>query len=536
MPPTTSLPSYNGQLVDGYAPVPGYSNSKPVAPVTPTPTTPTATTPASGPVSPALIVTSSTSKANYNSNINTLNNANNNLQNTNVNDPSIVNYLNTVGQPSDFSSRSKLAATNGISNYTGSADQNTQLLNILRNNATKNGANSNNTGSTNNNNSDGGTGSGSGSGNTNTAPKITVVQTTTNPDGTTTAQNSDGSYTLTDTAGATYNLPAGIDPSIGKQLHDNEVQANQDVANAKSTLDSATALLNSDLTGTNPAAVAAANQIKSDYGVLIQQMQAKNKILLGGYAVSASRSGATQYANDMSSNFMSAEIDAANGRISTLTDKMNAAILKSNMAYESGDVKALSAATTDYNNTKKEAQTALMNLQTTVSNAVKQNAADLKAAQKLANDTIANDIKLSTANATGVARSITAAGYKDVNDPKVQAYLENQATALGITNVATFTNAVTKAINGNASLDLKDANTSSIIKKRNSGGSTTPKTTVKFNSATNTALVGAGLTGGDVKVLQQAIDQYGAEAVLADPKNKLSDGVKTILKNLYGIQ
>lgn len=45
---------------------------------------------------------------------------------------SIVDYLKSVGQPSDFASRATLAASKGISGYVGSAEQNTQLLNMLR--------------------------------------------------------------------------------------------------------------------------------------------------------------------------------------------------------------------------------------------------------------------------------------------------------------------------------------------------------------------------------------------------------------------
>lgn len=50
--------------------------------------------------------------------------------------PSIVDYLNSVGQPSDFNSRSVLAKQYGIQNYTGTADQNTQLLGALRSRST----------------------------------------------------------------------------------------------------------------------------------------------------------------------------------------------------------------------------------------------------------------------------------------------------------------------------------------------------------------------------------------------------------------
>ena len=45
---------------------------------------------------------------------------------------SIVDYLKSIGQPSDFTYRSTLATQKGISNYAGTAEQNTQLLNILR--------------------------------------------------------------------------------------------------------------------------------------------------------------------------------------------------------------------------------------------------------------------------------------------------------------------------------------------------------------------------------------------------------------------
>ena len=48
---------------------------------------------------------------------------------------SIVDYLKSVGQPSDFASRAKLATQKGITNYIGSAEQNTQLLGLLRGSA-----------------------------------------------------------------------------------------------------------------------------------------------------------------------------------------------------------------------------------------------------------------------------------------------------------------------------------------------------------------------------------------------------------------
>jgi len=45
---------------------------------------------------------------------------------------SIVDFLDQSGKPSDFESRKKLAQSLGIQNYTGTASQNTQMLNTLR--------------------------------------------------------------------------------------------------------------------------------------------------------------------------------------------------------------------------------------------------------------------------------------------------------------------------------------------------------------------------------------------------------------------
>lgn len=46
--------------------------------------------------------------------------------------PSIVNYLKSIKQDSSFANRAKLAAKHGIKNYSGTAAQNTRLLEKLR--------------------------------------------------------------------------------------------------------------------------------------------------------------------------------------------------------------------------------------------------------------------------------------------------------------------------------------------------------------------------------------------------------------------
>lgn len=53
-------------------------------------------------------------------------------------DTSIVDYLKSQGQDSSYNSRKKLANQYGISNYTGTASQNTQLLQMLKNSSASN--------------------------------------------------------------------------------------------------------------------------------------------------------------------------------------------------------------------------------------------------------------------------------------------------------------------------------------------------------------------------------------------------------------
>lgn len=54
------------------------------------------------------------------------------ISNKNYKGSSIVDGLNQIGVDSSFNYRSKLATANGISNYRGTADQNTRLLEMLK--------------------------------------------------------------------------------------------------------------------------------------------------------------------------------------------------------------------------------------------------------------------------------------------------------------------------------------------------------------------------------------------------------------------
>jgi hypothetical protein len=65
-----------------------------------------------------------------------------NLQMFAMDPNSIVDYLKSTGQDSSYSARKELAASLGISNYSGTAEQNTQMLNSMKNKNTSPSASS----------------------------------------------------------------------------------------------------------------------------------------------------------------------------------------------------------------------------------------------------------------------------------------------------------------------------------------------------------------------------------------------------------
>lgn len=63
---------------------------------------------------------------------------NENNESSNYSGNSIVDYLKSIGVDSSYSNRKKLAKENGINNYSGTAEQNLKLLEILRGKKTSN--------------------------------------------------------------------------------------------------------------------------------------------------------------------------------------------------------------------------------------------------------------------------------------------------------------------------------------------------------------------------------------------------------------
>ncbi len=273
-------------------------------------------------------------------------------------------------------------------------------------------------------------------------------------------ENAGGGANGNENAGATTTDASGLDPTIRQGLQDNITTATNAATAAKTTLDDAAATMADD-----PAARAAVERIKGQYDVLIKAMTDKNAMIMGRNYVTLARYGGLGV---MSNNFISDQMDRGIQRIGDLVQKEQDAILKSNQAYKNGDVKAFNAATTAYNQAIKEKGTAIMNLSKAVNDQVKTVQAQAKIDAKAANDEITNNVKLATNLAKTMAKAIADSGVTD--EKKIDAYIKAMADTNGITDPNILKNALVKAQQDSTSLDLKNENTRSIIKKRNAGG------------------------------------------------------------------
>lgn len=389
----------------------------------------------------SVIATSNQSRTNYNNNVSTIQGANNNLKTVQAGQTA-SGIAASLGQtPEQFlKNNPNFAATGGKNDYKGLSG------NIQIGQTYKVGPD----------------------GSSNPVPE-TPPKVTTNADGTTSTKNADGTMINTNPDGTqTTTNPDGtkstIDPALKKQFDDNMASLEQSSNDAKATMDSALATLNND-----PAAAAAADNIKKQFDVLIQQMKDKNAILLGSYKTSAARNGGYEYASKMTDTFIAGEVNKGTQRVADLVQKENDAIMKSNMAYKSGDVKALDAATKDYQKTLEDKQKAILDLNKAINDAVKLGQADVKNALAEKNQTISNDVKISTALGKSIADQIATSGIKD--PAQIDEYIKSMAEKNGISNPDILKSAFIKEQQATTSLDLKNKNTQSIINNR---GKTTP--------------------------------------------------------------
>jgi hypothetical protein len=117
---------------------------------------------------------------------------------------------------------------------------------------------------------------------------------------------------------------------------------------------------------------------------------------------------------------------------------MQASLLKSNMAYQAGDVKAFNAAQTAVNKARTDQKSTLATLLTATNNHTKNVQAQTKIDSANAKALLAADISTSKASAPGMVTALAAAGITSIDDPKVAPYVTAYAQAHGISDPGTL--------------------------------------------------------------------------------------------------
>lgn len=463
---------------------------------------------------PSLIVTSGASRSNYADNVNTMNTATANL----------ANAPTTISESTDASGNVSKYLSDGsrvTTDKTGNKITPSTPVNVLGDSAS--GAKV--TGST-----------------AETDGSMTVKY----DDGTQAkfVQNPDGSYKLDSSTATTGDTTTGgssgtatgvssgnssLDPAVMKQYQDSLGNLDKGIQSAKDALTQATATMQND-----PAAVAAVNAIMAKYDQQIQLMKDKNTMLLGSYRNNAARTGMMQYANDMYSDFMSAEQDRATQRITDLITQETQMVLKTQQAYKDGDVKAFSSASKAYEDASKAKIDEINKLLTATNNQTKLLQAQQKIDQAAVKDQLASDTKTATSISDGIVKAIKDSGVTD--QAKIDDYITAMADTNGITNTDILRSAVTKAQQNARKLDLSAANVESTIAAR--GKKTTPTTSSaaaikEAGGILTTGMNAAGKKVGAPKGADGFVDPYLYVAMynqIKGDKNQGPAGVNAFLK------
>lgn len=301
---------------------------------------------------------------------------------------------------------------------------------------------------------------------TGTPAKPQPTGSTTNADGSTTngdgtISNTDGTVTMTD--GTRIAAPL---KDLYTSLND---RYDQGIASAKASLSAAAATMQND-----PAAAVAIQQVMAQWESQLAALKEKNKILLGGQLTNAIRGGGLQYANEMTSDFLSSEQDAAVKRVMDMIGKETSAVLKTQESYKKGDVAGFTAASKALENAQNGKLKAVNDLLTQTDKYVKQQQAAVKAASTAAHQQTVDDVRLSTGISASVADSIASSGITD--EKQINAYIDQMASENGISNPELLRAAVVKARQANTKFDLSVKNSNSIIAKRGTTGGKGGKT------------------------------------------------------------
>lgn len=334
--------------------------------------------------------------------------------------------------------------------------------------------------------------------------------------------NADGTIPLADGGDSTTDdsetqAVSSLPPGLASMFQQSLAAQDQNIADAKTTLATAAATMQND-----PAAAQAASAISAQYDVLINAMKAKNRIILGGYTANAARSGALQYANDMTETFMSNEMDRASQRIADLVSKEQELILKSNAAYKNDDVKAFNAAQTALTKATTEKTNTLGKLLTATNNQVKAVQAQQKIDATAAKNKISADTTISAKTAPGM---VAALKDKGITDPdQISQYVQEMATQLGV-DPNILAGALATAQQTQAKTDSTIANQKSEIAKRNQ-----PKTTAGAKGGTD---VNYNYTADDVADAKNVLQNGGSGYAAAGSDGFSDPGAYVALMNSW---
>lgn len=283
---------------------------------------------------------------------------------------------------------------------------------------------------------------------------------------------------------AVSGLPPGLQ-SLAKQNLDN-LDNQYDAAQAAVT--AAAGNLAND-----PALASAISSIQAQYKVLYDAMGLKNQQVLGRASAEV---GAFGGLGVMNQSFLSNQMDLAQGRLSDIISKEQAAIINAKAAYQKGDVAALDAATTQLKNAQAAKSSAVQDLLTATNNAVKTAQAQAKIDQTATNSQITNDIKNAKGVADSLAAKLAAAGITDLSSYDYT----DIAQQLGINSPEILAAAVQAAGAAAVKANLDNANVADQIANRDAG------TQIKQQNANKTKAASAStfkVSDGIAKVLPQ---------------------------------
>lgn len=359
---------------------------------------------------------------------------------------------------------------------------------------------------------------------------------------------------------------AGItDPGIAAQMK-NALQTQDSEATALQT--TITSLQNATA-ATDPATMAAVAAIQAKYGILIQQMQAKNAQIVGrASSQAAAFGGLGTQGNALDGTFMSNETSDAQQRVASLQDEEQSLILQAQAAFSANNTKALNDAMAQYDTINQQKITALNDLLTAMSKQTTSNQAQQKIDLTTTNDQTNNDVKNSVAYAPSIANNIIAAGITDPNSiaQYVQNLINDPTNHYNISDANILLGEVQKQIAAQQKATLAASNVTDTIANRDArtGATLTRDQTLnvqgaqrsaiayqtyqakvaagtlggtapvyKFTPTITTSLYGAGATDAQIKQLSSDIAQYGPQQVLDHAA--LTPAVSQILQTTFGI-